>query len=176
MSIDAGPIERFANCHAGILSRFERLRALADALARGEQPADGRKLAGDLPGFIRDAVFEHHREEEEALFPAVLRSAAPGDERQLVESLIARLTREHRELEAAWARIEPDLRQYARNRAQTLDSAAVAALCSAYTGHARFEESAWLPLAERILKPLDQEALGLTLHLRHALDRVVGHI
>jgi len=173
---DDGPISAFSNCHAGILSRFERLRRLPQLLA---DPADlpaARQFADSMVRFVREAVFEHHAEEEEALFPAVIRSASAGDEKSLVQSLAARLTREHRELEAQWAKIEPALKNIARGRAASLDAAALERLCVAYAAHATFEETAWLPLSERILKPNDQAALGLTLHLRHALDRVATHI
>ena len=102
--------------------------------------------------------------------------AAPGDERQLVGSLIARLTREHRELEALWAELEPAMKNLARGKTADIDTKAVDRLCRSYAEHAHFEESVWLPLSERILKPNDQAALGLTLHLRHALDKVVAHI
>lgn len=171
-----GPIAGFSNCHAGILSRFERLKRLPQLLA---DPADlpaARQFADGMVRFVRDTVFEHHAEEEEALFPAVARSAAPGDERQLVGSLIARLTREHRELEALWAELEPAMKNLARGKTADIDTKAVDRLCRSYAEHAHFEESVWLPLSERILKPNDQAALGLTLHLRHALDKVVAHI
>jgi hemerythrin-like domain-containing protein len=171
-----GPIANFSNCHAGILSRFERLRRLPQLLADPADRAGARQFADAILRFVREAVFEHHAEEEEALFPAVARSAAPGDERQMVDSLIARLTREHRELEAMWAGIEPSLKTLARGKDVALDEKAIDRFCTAYGEHARFEEIAWLPLSERILKPNDQAALGLTLHLRHALDKVVAHI
>ncbi|MCM5570639.1 hemerythrin domain-containing protein [Burkholderiaceae bacterium FT117] len=170
------PIAGFSNCHAGILSRFERLRRLPQLLA---DPADlpaARQFADGMVRFVRDAVFEHHAEEEQALFPAVARSAAAGDERQLVDSLVARLTREHRELEALWAGLEPAMKNLARGKTVEIDAKAVDRLCRAYGEHAHFEETVWLPLSERILKPNDMAALGLTLHLRHALDKVVAHI
>src|SRR5690606_21970231 len=83
-----GPIARFSNCHAGILSRVERLRRLPQLLADPADLAAARQFADAMLRFVHDAVFEHHAEEEEALFPAVARSAAPGDERQMVDSLI----------------------------------------------------------------------------------------
>ncbi|MFA7665421.1 MAG: hemerythrin domain-containing protein [Burkholderiaceae bacterium] len=170
------PITGFTNCHLGILARFERLSRLPQLLVDPADRAAARQFAETIVRFVREAVFEHHAEEEEALFPAVARSAAAGDERQMVDSLIARLTREHRELEAMWAGIEPALRAIARGRQVDLDVGAVERLCRAYGEHAHFEEAVWLPLAERILSPNDQAALGLTLHLRHALDKVVAYI
>ena len=166
-----GPIDRFSTCHAGILSRFERLRRLPALLA---DPADlpaARQFAKAMVGFIREAVFEHHAEEEQALFPAVARSAAAGDERRMVEALIARLTREHRELEALWAEVEPAMKALAHGKPAEIDRRAVDRLCRSYASHAGFEEEVWLPLAERILTPGAQAELGLALHQRHGLDQ-----
>ncbi|HRO59129.1 MAG TPA: hemerythrin domain-containing protein [Burkholderiaceae bacterium] len=175
-SSDQGPIADFSDAHAGILTRFERLRELPRMLADPAGAEAARKFADEMVRFFRHAVFEHHAEEEEALFPAVVRSAAAGDEKELVQSLAARLTREHRSLEAQWAKLEPAMKQLARGKPADLDLAAVERLATEYTGHARFEESVWLPLSSRILSGNDQAALGLTLHMRHALDKVVAHI
>lgn len=173
---EPGPIADFSDAHAGILARFERLRELPQMLADPARADAARKFADEMLRFFRHAVFEHHAEEEEALFPAVLRSAAPGDEKELVRSLAARLTREHRSLEAQWAKLEPAMKQLARGKPADLDLAAVERLAAEYTEHARFEESVWLPLSARILSSNDQAALGLTLHMRHALDKIVAHI
>ena len=78
--------------------------------------------------------------------------------------------------DAQWAAIEPAMKDLARGKSFELDAGAVKALCSAYAGHAQFEETVWLPLSARVLAPDHQAALGLTLHLRHALDKVVAHI
>lgn len=175
-SRDEGPIAAFANCHAGILARFERLRRLPRLLVDPDDLPAARQFADSMVRFVRGAVFEHHAEEEEALFPAVARSAASGEERRMVESLIARLTREHRELEQLWAAIEPAMRDLARGRSAEIDIKAVDRLCRSYSEHARFEESVWLPLSERLLKPEGRAELGLALHLRHSLDKVIVHI
>ena len=63
-----------------------------------------RQIAEDIVDFFRAAVYEHHAEEERELFPAVLSSAQPGEELERVKGMVHNLTREHREVEAAWAR------------------------------------------------------------------------
>lgn len=173
----AAPLDDFSRSHAGILLRLERLRDLATKLAQG--PADRRALrdsAQELVAFFREAVIEHHAEEEDALFPAVARSAAPGDEAALVASLSSRLTREHRQIENDWKALEPALVRLSRGRSAELDAGIVARLCDRYAAHAQFEESGYLPLAAKILDADDQASLALTLHIRHSLDRVLGFI
>lgn len=170
------PLHDFSRSHAGILDRLEALRALPERLAdpRADQAAL-REATAQLMRFFREAVIEHHAEEEEALFPAVARSAARGDEAALVMSLAIRLTREHRQIEAEWKALEPALALVARGKPAELDAAALRRLCDTYAAHARFEEAAYLPLAASVLGANDQAALALTLHMRHSVEPVLGH-
>ncbi|MDT3678197.1 MAG: hemerythrin domain-containing protein [Burkholderiaceae bacterium] len=171
------PLRDFSRSHAGILIRLEQLRDLAQKLAQGGgERRVLRERAQEIVTFFHEAVIEHHAEEEDALFPAVARSAAPGDEAGLVASLAARLTREHRQIEDDWKAIEPALARLSRGRGAELDAGIVARLCDRYAAHAQFEESGYLPLAAKILDADDQASLALTLHIRHSLDRVLGFI
>lgn len=169
---DGDPLHRFSDCHAGILRRLQALGGLP-ALARAA--AQARQTADATLRFFHDAVHEHHAQEEQDLFPAVLASAAAGEERDRVQRLVERLTREHRELEADWARLEPALKALAKGREAALDAAAVDALVRRYEAHAAFEEREFLPLAETILGRNGDHlaALGLALHMRHAVPEAL---
>jgi len=59
-----------------------------------------RRIAAEAVRFFRSAVFEHHNEEERELFPVVLKNATEGEERNKVQTIVDRLVREHRHLEA----------------------------------------------------------------------------
>jgi hypothetical protein len=167
------PLDQFSNCHAGILSHLQDFGRLPALL---EPAAQARRIAGDTINFFRDVVYEHHAEEERDLFPAVLASAARGEERDKVQQIVDRLTREHREVEAAWTKLEPALKQVAKGHDATLDTAAVQALIRTYEGHAVYEEQVFLPLSQTILGRNSDHmaALGLSLHLRHALPEVLA--
>jgi Hemerythrin HHE cation binding domain len=167
------PLETFSQCHVGIRSQLESLGQLPDLL---EQAARARQIAAATLKFFREAVFEHHAQEEGELFPAVLASAIDGDERTRVQAIVARLTKEHREVEAAWSRLEPGLKDVSKGRESTLDGAAVAALVTAYTAHARYEEQEFLPLSQVILSRNGDHmaALGVALHLRHVMPEVLA--
>jgi hemerythrin-like domain-containing protein len=117
-----------------------------------------------------DAVLEHHKQEEEELFPAVLRSAEEGAEKDAVRSLVWRLTDEHREVETLWKRLRPDVARIAQGKAVALRQEAVDVLVSAYRHHAQTEERHFLPMAQEILgrNGNHMAALGLSLHMRHA--------
>lgn len=167
------PIQDFSNCHTGIvaqLDQLERLPALLDAAA------EARRIASAVRAFYRDVVLAHHTEEERDLFPAVQASAEAGPERERVKALAQRLTAEHREVEAAFARLEPALKASERGHDSALDRDAVATLVARYRAHARFEEVEYLPLAARILarNPDHMAALGVALHLRHVAPDVLS--
>lgn len=167
------PIENFSQCHAGILAHlaeFARLPALLDPAAQA------RRIATDMLSFFREAVYEHHAEEEKELFPAVIGAATAGEERDRVKAIAERLTREHRDIEAAWHKLEPGLKDVAKGHDSKLDGAAVADLVTRYQGHARYEEAEFLPLSQTILgRNGDQmAALGVSLHLRHAVPELLA--
>jgi hemerythrin-like domain-containing protein len=169
-------IASFSRSHVHIVEQMERLRVLPTQCAQRGLDEGVRVAAAEIYRFFNDAVLAHHDEEERDLFPALRHSAAPGDEVGLVQSLIVRLEREHRELEALWDRVEPALRRLGRGKAATLDAEAVEQLSTRYVEHARFEEAAVLPLADRILKTGDRSALALGLAMRRNPYRANGYI
>ena len=174
MDTSSQPLTSFSHCHQGILSQllaFEELPALQAVAVRA------RTVAAQTLTLFREAVLSHHADEENELFPAVLRSAAAGDEADKVRAMIRRLTEEHRMIEARWKNLEPAVRAVAKAGAADLDMTAVQELVQAYSAHARFEEEQFLPQAQAILSRNGNhmEALGLSLHLRHA-PQPMAHI
>ena len=168
------PLLNFSNCHVGILSH---LKSFAELPALLEPATRARKIAEETLGFFRDAVYEHHSEEENELVPAVLASAVKGEERDRVQIMVTQLTAEHRVVEAAWSKLEPELKKVAKGHASELNVAGVEHLVRSYLAHAAYEEQQFLPLAHTILarNGNHMEALGLSLHMRHAL-RFMAHI
>lgn len=168
------PINQFHNCHAGIVSR---LRDLGELPRLAEQANRARDVATQLLHLFEGPVLEHHQDEEKELFPAVVRSAAPGEERERVEHMVRRLEQEHRIVEQLWNELEPAVRAASKGKEAHVDMAKAGALVEAYLTHANFEETFLLPLAEQILgrNGNHMAALGLSLHLRHA-PQPVGYI
>jgi hemerythrin-like domain-containing protein len=166
------PIDDFSQCHAGILGHLQALGTLPALL---EPAARARQIAADTVSFFRDAVYEHHAEEEKELFPAVLASATKGAERDKVQAIIAELAAEHRKVEAAWAKLEPKLKALAKGHEAEVDGAEITALVETYQAHARYEEEVFLPLSQAILGRNSNHlaALGVSLHMRHAMPQVM---
>lgn len=160
------PVDEFSNCHSGILDAlrlFENLPPLQDAALRA------RKVAQVTLDIMDKAVHEHHAEEEEELFPSVLRSAVRGEEHDRVQSLIWRLTDEHREIEDLWKRLRPEVARAAAGKPADLKQEPVTLLVAVYRQHAQTEERDFLPLARDILlrDGNHMAALDIALHLRH---------
>lgn len=160
------PVSNFANCHAGIV---KHLIALDELPALLEPAARARQIAEEALEFFREAIFEHHLEEERELFPAVIASAQPGAELERVKAMAKRLTDEHRAIEALWKQLEKGLKPVAKGQSTRLDVSELHRLVTEYKAHATFEETEFLPLSEEILgrNSNHMAALGMSLHMRH---------
>jgi hemerythrin-like domain-containing protein len=169
-----GPLSAFSQCHAGILAQLEALAQLPALMAAA---AKAREVAAGTLALFHEGMFEHHLEEEKELFPAVLRSAQPGEEHDRVQAIVQRLTSEHRTVEALWKRVEGAVTAGAKGKPADVDAAVVAELVYSYGQHARFEEEEFLPLSDTILgrNGNHMAALGLSLHMRHT-PQPVGHV
>jgi hemerythrin-like domain-containing protein len=169
------PLDEFSQCHVGIVQQLVELDKLPALL---EAAAQARRIAGDLVHFYKDVVREHHQEEERELFPAVLASATPGAEHDEVHAIVVRLSREHREVEAAFERLLPELKAAAKGQEARLEARAVESLVAAYWAHAAYEEEKFLPLSQQILgrNGNHMAALGVSLHMRHALPGILARV
>jgi len=162
----SAPIANFSHCHDGILGQLKKMADLPDLAAAAER---ARTQAEATRHFFRHVIYEHHQEEERALFEAVLASAQEGEELARVKALTDQLTQEHRQIEAQFVSLEPDLKKMAKGQACQHDAIALGKLVAQYQAHAEFEEAEFLPLSQRILSRNSNHmaALGLTLHMRH---------
>ena len=166
MSQQDEPIADFSQCHAGIFRKLDQLGELPALL---EPAARAREVAEKSLEFFREAIFEHHLDEERELFPAVLASCKDDAERARVQSMNKRLTDEHRELEKIWKSLESGLKKVVKGQFGDVDLSQVMRLVNQYRAHAQFEEQEYLPLAQQILGRDDNHmaALGMSLHMRH---------
>lgn len=168
------PLATFTRCHLGIVRQLQETAQLPELAQAAER---ARNIAQATLDLFDKAVLAHHEEEEDDLFPAVLRSATPA-ERPAVDLMVKRLTAQHREVEASWKRLEPAVRAVARGASADLDADAVADLVALYLHHARDEETNFLPLAQTILERNGNHmaALGMALHIRHVAPHVIGYL
>ena len=168
------PLSNFSHCHIGILHHFDHLSELLQVMSDAEA---AKKIAKEAVDYFHLGMKAHHQEEERELFPAVLSSATPGEERELVAQLIEKLTQEHIGLESAWKELEFALKEIIKGHANTLDHVHFKLLIKRYKAHASSEETVFLPLSEKILgrNSNHMAALGLSLHMRH-VPHIPSHI
>ena len=168
------PLSNFSHCHIGILHHLDHLSELLQVMGDAEA---AKKIAKEAVNYFHLGMKAHHQEEERELFPAVLSSATPGEERELVAQLIEKLTQEHIGLESAWKELEFALKEIIKGHANTLDHVHFKLLIKRYKAHASSEETVFLPLAEKILgrNSNHMAALGLSLHMRH-VPHIPSHI
>lgn len=168
------PIHHFAHGHVAILAQLSRLNDLPALLGPA---ALARKTAEQSIAFFGRAMYEHHQEEEQDLFPSVLQSALAGPERLRLQSLVHELTANHRHLEGLWKNIAPALHKVAKGQDARIDEESLSRLVNQYRAHALLEENEFLPLAQTILSRNSNHmaALGLSLHMRH-VPHFAAHI
>ena len=161
------PLDDFSQCHVGIIAHLDTLAELPALIGPAQR---ARAIATDMLTFFETVILEHHQEEESELFSAVMRSAHQGQEKNRIKAMVERLTREHREVEACWSRIKPQLKQIAKGHDTLLDTRALDQLVQTYRAHAQFEEAQFLPLSQTILgrDANHMAALGLSMHMRHS--------
>jgi len=161
-----GALAGFSECHHEFVARLHSALYLPDLVMAA---AKARAMADDLLKMFREGVTTHHAQEENELFPAVLRAALPGAELDEARAMVAQLVREHRYMEARWAQLRPAVEAVARGENPPVDEALIQDLVQHFFAHAHFEEAHFLPLAQKILGRHSETmtALGRALHERY---------
>lgn len=153
------PMEMLAACHERIESRCATLKRLADYLPRHGSDAEAQQAASNIMRYF-DSAGRHHREDEEQnLFPAMLR-AARGETAARVAMLVAQLGRDHDEIEQAWLGLRDALERIAHGGEAPLDAREVGRFCALYCAHMAVEEAHLFPLAELLLDTGALSGLG----------------
>ncbi len=153
------PLEILRACHERILRNCALIGRIASHVAGKGLDAEARQAAASVLRYFRTAGRDHHRDEEDDLFPALLH-AAPSHDHASVEALLARLRADHRVLDELWERVRVPLQAAAEGRALPFDESLVATLADAYDRHIAEEETVLFPLARRLLSAQTLAALG----------------
>jgi hemerythrin-like domain-containing protein len=165
------PIEMLSACHHRIERQCETLRRLVPHLARVGSDVDARDAAAAVVRYFDGAAVQHHADEEEDLFPALLESMA-GSDPVCLRELTDLLSAEHRELEARWRHLRRVLVAVAGGEAQPLDAAEVDAFAALYARHIGREEQELLPMAQRLLGDGELDAVGRAMRRRRGIDTI----
>ncbi|MBF6617936.1 hemerythrin domain-containing protein [Pollutimonas thiosulfatoxidans] len=162
------PLEMLAACHQRIVSQCSTLKRLAEHLPVHGSDADARRAATSLKRYFNTAAIQHHADEEQDLFPALIESMA-GSDAVCIRGLTTALSDEHRMLERQWRRLEVVLDAVERGEAAALPADAVSGFISLYQRHIQREEDELLPMAARLLGDHDIENIGRAMRQRRGI-------
>jgi len=159
------PLDFIAEDHL----RERQICAEMDQLAQA-RPNDPALLA-DILNFLTEELPMHLADEEQDLFPMMVRRCDPEDE---IERVIARLQGDHQHATADTQMLTEALR--AAHDAQTQIGTDTAARLSDFAGRARrhliLENAIVLPIARKRLKPRDLDKMRANMMARRGLDRI----
>lgn len=162
------PLEMLAACHQRVHQQCATLIRLVGHLAQHGADADARSAASAVMRYFDTAAVHHHADEEADLFPALLEAMA-GSDAVCLRELTTTLAREHRQLEANWARVRQVLVRVAAGESTGLDAADVATLVEGYQRHIEREEAELLPMAARLLGDDAIEHIGRAMRARRGI-------
>lgn len=165
------PLEMLAACHGRIEAQLHTLRRLLVHLPAHGADRAAREAAAAVTRYFDLAAPQHHADEEDDLFPALLESMA-GSDAVCLRAITNGLVADHRQLERAWADLRARLSQLQAGDANALltDGAhAAQAFIGAYETHLAREDRELLPLAARLLSDAELDRIGLAMRQRRGL-------
>jgi hemerythrin-like domain-containing protein len=161
------PLEMLSACHTRIERQCSTLRRLVAHLASHGADAEARDAAANVMRCFDASARQHHADEENDLFPALIESMA-GSDAVCMRELTEQLAREHHALEARWQRVRSVLERVVTGERMSLESEHVEALVALYERHIEREESELLPMAARLLSDEDLDRIGRAMRERRA--------
>ena len=165
------PLEMLSACHPRVERQCATLRRLVAHLATRGADADAAAAAAAVLRYFDSAAKDHHADEEQDLFPALIESMA-GSDATCLRDMIAALEGEHRALETHWQRLRPVLQGIAAGQALPLASADVEPLTGLYVRHIAREEAELLPMAARLLGDDALERVGRAMRERRGIGAI----
>ena len=163
------PLEMLSACHLRIEQQCSTLRRLVKHLASHGTDSEARLAAANVIRYFETAAKDHHADEEEDLFPALMESMAGSDAvclRELTQGLAA----EHRELETRWQHLRATLERVVANRAHRSAPrrSRRSSGCTSITSSARKASSCrWLA---RLLSGIELNRIGRAMRERRGID------
>src|ERR1700682_4875758 len=160
------PLEMLLACHRRIEKQLDTLKRLrAQVQARGVDAEASAAAQAVLRYFLKAAV-NHHEDEEKDLFPLLEQRITDPGERARFGIFRDEVERDHREIEASWARLRRPLEGIGEGLTRTLAPDDVQAFVSAYSRHILAEEAALMEFFNRWLDAGDRMALGRSMSVR----------
>ena len=165
------PLEMLAACHERVERQCATLQRLL--VHHGQHGADepAQAAATAVMRYFDTAARDHHADEEEDLFPALIESMA-GSDAVCLRDLTHSLALEHRQLETLWQAVRVELAKIGAGATATLDGTAVATLVAQYRQHIEREDRELLPMAARLLDTTVLDRVGRAMRERRGIRAI----
>ena len=121
--------------------------------------------------YFDTAARDHHEDEEQDLFPALLESMA-GSDAVCLREMTASLSADHRALERRRAALRQVLQHVVDGTASSLAPADLPGFVQLYAQHIAREEGELLPMAAHLLGTAELDRIGLAMRARSGVHTV----
>lgn len=165
------PLEMLSACHGRVESQCQTLLRLVPHIAANGSDQAAREAAQNVMRYFDTSAKHHHADEEEDLFPVLLKTA-PEAELAHLRKLIDTLLGQHRELELAWSQVRWKLEGIWLGMKPDLSADEVARMVDLYRLHIAREEDELLPLAARLLGEAQLDGVGRAMRLRRGIKEI----
>ena len=162
------PLEMLSACHGRVERQCQTLLRLVPHLAANGPDQAAREAAQSVMRYFDTSARQHHADEEEDLFPALLQ-AAPDAGLAPLRELIDTLRAQHRELEQVWGQLRAKLDGILPGMKPELGADEVERLVKLYRSHIAREEEELLPLAARFLGDAQLDVVGRAMRARRGI-------
>jgi hemerythrin-like domain-containing protein len=162
------PLAMLADCHRRVERQCATLARLVAHLEANGSDSAAREGAAAVMRYFDTAAPNHHADEEEDLFPALIESMA-GSDAVCLREIIAALLADHRELDRRWAALRRALQAVVAGQSTPLSAADVQGFADLYARHIALEEGELLPMAGRLLGDAELDRLADAMRRRRGL-------
>jgi hemerythrin-like domain-containing protein len=160
------PLEMLLGCHRRLEKQLETLKRLRAHLASKGVDPEASAAAQAVLRYFGKAAVDHHHDEEDDVFPLVEQRITDTGEALRFRALREQLESDHRQLEAAWARLRRPLEGVAEGLMRTIAETDVRAFTAAYANHILAEETTLRDFFQRYVSERDREVLGRSMAAR----------
>ncbi len=167
------PLEMLAACHGRVEQQCRTLLRLPPHLQAHGANLSARQAARAVMRYFDTAAQDHHADEEQDLFPALLSVAMESaEEAQRLRDLTQALVADHQRIGGLWRELRQALAAVAEAQAIELPLGQVQEFVAAYRRHIEREEDELLPLAARLLSQADIGRIGAAMRQRRGIAAI----
>lgn len=165
------PLEMLLACHGRVEKQCDTLERLLAWLPGHGCDEQAQQAAAAILRYFDTAAKDHHADEEQDLFPALLEAMA-GSDAVCIRELTNALRGEHRNLEALWANLRVELVRVAAAQPHAMSREMACKFIAAYRAHVERENRELLPMATRLLSEEQITAVGQAMRERRGIHCV----